>query len=216
MKNFLVIGMGEFGSRIAARLKSLKNDVFVVDSDYEKINLINGEYSGCLCADAMKPQVLRDLGIKSFEACIVTVGQNFQASLEITSRLKELGAQYVISKSYSDIQSKFLTMAGADETIYPEKDTAEKVAVTLNSKSLIDYVDISEDYGVYRIRVPKEWVGKTLIELDLRRKSGLNVLAYHVDTRVIPSEPTYRFNKDDDIYLFGQKAEIDRMIKKAR
>ena len=77
-------------------------------------------------------------------------------------------------------------------------------------------MDISEDYGVYRIRVPKEWVGKTLIELDLRRKSGLNVLAYHVDTRVIPSEPTYRFNKDDDIYLFGQKAEIDRMIKKAR
>ena len=216
MKNFLVIGMGEFGTRIADRLQSLKNDVFVVDSDYEKINLLNGQFGGCLCADAMKPQVLKDLGISSFDACIVTVGQNFQASLEITSRLKEFGAKYVISKSYSEIQSKFLVMAGADETIYPEKEVAEKVSMTLNSKFLLDYMEISEDYSIYRIRAPKEWVGKTLIELDIRRKTSINVLAVHVNGRVIPPDPSYVFKAEDDIYVFGLKSQVETMIKRAR
>ena len=216
MKNFLVIGMGEFGTRIADRLQSLKNDVFVVDSDYEKINLLNGQFGGCLCADAMKPQVLKDLGISSFDACIVTVGQNFQASLEITSRLKEFGAKYVISKSYSEIQSKFLVMAGADETIYPEKEVAEKVSMTLNSKFLLDYMEISEDYSIYRIRAPKEWVGKTLIELDIRRKTSINVLAVHVNGRGIPPDPSYVFKAEDDIYVFGLKSQVEKMIKRAR
>ena len=215
MKNFLVIGMGEFGTRIATRLQALKNDVCVVDANYEKINLITPTFNNAVCADAMNPQALKDLGIRSFDACIVTVGQNFQASLEITSRLKEFGAKYVLSKSYSDIQSKFLKIAGADETIYPEKDVAEKVAVTLNSEALLNYFNISDAYGVYEMKAPRDWYGHSLIDLNLRRNYSLNVMAVRTGEKVILPDPSYSFSEGDTVYVFGPKSRIDRLAKHA-
>lgn len=216
MKNFLIIGMGEFGTRIATRLQALKNDVCVVDTNYEKINLITPTFNNAVCADAMNPQALKDLGVKSFDACIVTVGQNFQASLEITSRLKEFGARYVLCKSYSDIQSKFLKIAGADETIYPEKEVAEKVAVTLNSQFLLNYFDISNDYGVYEMKALRDWLGRSLVDLNLRRTHSLNVMAVRTGEKVILPDPSYTFTEGDTVYVFGPKNQIDRLVRHAK
>lgn len=211
---YLVIGLGEFGTQVARELKILKQEVCVVDSCYDKINLFKDEFSNAMKADCMQLQSLKEIGVDEFEAVIVTVGDNFQASLEITSKLKESHAKYIISKSYSDIQSKFLMMAGADEVIFPEKDSAIKIATTLANRKLFNFVKISEDYGVFQVKLPKSWLGKTIVELNVRQKYGLNILCVCNDKKeVFVPDPGYVFNKGDTIYIFSSEDASNKFMK---
>ena len=155
MKKFLIIGMGEFGTQIATHLIELGNDVCLVDASIEKVNAYKDIFDNVFRGDCLQLQTLKELDVKDYDSCIVTVGDNFQNSLEITSRLKEAGAKHVVAKSYSDIQSKFLAMAGADEVAFPEKESALKLATTLSDTRLVDFIRISEDLGLYNKRVPK-------------------------------------------------------------
>lgn len=210
---YLVIGLGEFGTQVARELKALKQEVFVVDASYEKINLLKDEFANAMKADCMQLQSLKEIGVDEFEAVIVTVGDNFQASLEITSKLKESKAKYIISKSYSDIQTKFLMMAGADEVIFPEKESAIKIATTLANKKLYNFVKISEDYGVYQIKLPKSWDGKAIIDLNIRQKHGLNVLCVCDGKKVFVPDPTYKFKSSDSIYVFSGESAYNKVMK---
>ena len=211
-KKYLIIGIGEFGSRIADKLKELRNDVMLVDADKEKVNLMKDNYDNVIQADCMQPQVLKELNIKSYDACVVTVGRNFQDSLEITYRLKEFGAKYILSKSYSDIQSKFLKMAGADEIVYPEKDSAEKIAITLNSENLVDFVEIGDKFGMFEIGIRPEWVGKNVVEIDVRKKYGINIIAIKHNGEISVPTVDYRFAKDDITFLFGEREQVNKLI----
>ena len=212
MKKFLIIGMGEFGTQIANQLMGLGNEVCVVDNDYEKVNAIKDIYSNALKGDCLQLQTLKELGVKDYQACIVTVGDNFQNSLEITNRLKEAGAKYVVVKSYSDIQSKFLKMAGADEIAFPEKESALKLAATLSNTKLKDFVKISDEYGIYQVQVPNSWVNRQIVELNIRKKYKVNVLAIKQNGRVSVPEPDYVFTTDDTIYVFGTEKNIGKLI----
>ena len=212
MKKFLIIGMGEFGTQIANQLMELGNEVCVVDNDMEKVNAIKDIYSNVLKGDCLQLQTLKELGVKDYQACIVTVGDNFQNSLEITNRLKEAGAKHVVVKSYSDIQSKFLVMAGADEIAFPEKESALKLAATLTNTKLKDFVKISDEYGIYQVQVPSSWVNRTIVELNIRKKYKINVLALKQNGKVIVPEPDYIFNKDDTIIAFSSEKLINKLI----
>lgn len=208
MKKILIIGMGEFGKHLARNLANLNNEVCIIDSHPEIINVLSDEFENAYVGDCMQPVTLKELGAGNFDICVVAIGSNFQASLEVTSRLKEMGAKYVISKASSEIQSKFLKMAGADEIVYPEKDIAEKVAVHCNADNLFDYIRISKDYSIFEIGVLNSWIGKSIKELDIRNRFQVNIIA--VSNSGVVNIPTaeYKFNKDDRIYLFGKESII--------
>ena len=211
MKNILIIGMGDFGQYLAFRLTQLHHQVCIVDSDSNIINVLSNDYPNAYTGDCMQIVTLKELGVQNFDICIVAIGQNFQASLEITSNLKELGAKRIITKSASDLQSKFLKMAGADETFYPEKDIAEKVAMLCNANNLFDYIQVSENYSIFEIKVLKSWVGKNLRQLDIRNKYDVNIIAVRNAEKVKIPTADYIFLDDDRIYLFGKDTTIKKL-----
>lgn len=216
MKKFLIIGMGEFGKAIAKKLKDLKNDVCIVDIDKEKINALSNTYENAYIGNCMQEQTLIDLGVKNFDICVVAISDNFQASLEITSLLKELGATFVISKASSEVQAKFLRLAGANDVVYPEKDLAEKTAVKYNVSNLIDFVQINEEYDISEINIPNDWVDKNLIELNLRKKYGLNIIAVRTNNKVQIPGPDYVFKNEDVIFVVGPRKTIEKILRKSK
>lgn len=211
MKSFLIIGVGEFGKHLAYKLQSMGNEVCIVDSNKSITSVLESDFENVYIADCMNIAALKDLGVKNYDACIVAVGQNFQASLEITSHLKELGAKYIISKANSDIQAKFLKMAGANETVYPEKDIAEKIAVKCNASNLLDFLKISNVYSIFEIEIPKSWISHSLLELNLRKKYNINVIAIQSDEVVAIPDADYVFKENDHIYIFGNSNVIGKL-----
>lgn len=216
MKSILIIGMGEFGKHIAKKLQELNNDICIVDIKKEVINALSNTYENAYIGNCMQEQTLLDIGVKNFDICIVAISENFQASLEITSLLKELGAKYIISKASSDVQSKFLRMAGASEVVYPEKDIAEKMAVKCDASNLIDFVKINDEYEISEIHIPKDWANKTLSELNLRSKYNINIIAVKNGDKVEIPGPNYCFKKDDAVFLIGNSKTIAKLYKKTK
>ena len=177
MKNVLIIGAGEFGKHLAHKLIELKNEVRLIDQDEAVIDALSPELENTLIGDCRSMNVMKQIGVPDYDFVVVAVGGNFQASLEITSNLKECGARFIVSQCQSDIQAKFLQMAGADKTVYSEKEAAEKVALIYNEDNLIDYISISDVYKIVKIKLPKKWAGQTLPELQIRKQYKLNLLA---------------------------------------
>ena len=153
MKNILLIGAGRFGRHIAMQLSQLEHQIMAVDIDEERIN-----------------------DILSFDVCIVTIGGSFQNSLETTSLLKELGAKCVVSRAERDVHAKFLLRNGADHVIYPEKQVAEWAAIRYTADHIFDYMEIDGQHAIFEVEVPHEWIGKSVGELNIRRKYGINIL----------------------------------------
>ena len=214
MRTVLIIGMGEFGKHLAYRLLELKADVCIVDENKEIINVLSEDFENAYVADCTQDVALRDLGVANFDTCVVAVGQDFQASLEITSKLKEHGAKYIISKASSDLQSKFLIMAGANEAVYPEKDIASKVAIKCTANNLLDVFEISNEYGVFEIHVIDEWVGKALKNTNIRLKYNLNVVAVKkMDTKIVVPDAEYVFQATDTLYVFGKSSTSKKLNK---
>lgn len=211
MKSFLIIGVGELGKHLAYKLQSMGNEVCLIDSDKTITEVLESDFENIFIGDCMNISTLKDLGVNNYDACVVAVGQNFQASLEITSHLKELGAKYIISKANSDIQAKFLKMAGANETIYPEKDVAEKIAFKCTAKNLLDYLKISDLFSIFEIEVPGSWINHSLLELNLRKKYNINVIAILSDKKVEIPDADYIFKQNDHIYIFGNSNVISKL-----
>lgn len=213
MRTVLIIGLGEFGKHLAYRLLDLKADVCIVDKSKELINVLSEDFQNAYVADCTQDVALRDLGISSFDTCVVAVGSDFQTSLEITSKLKEQGAKYIIAKASSDLQTKFLMMAGANEAVYPEKDIAYKIAFKCNADNLLDVFEISDQYSVFEINVLHEWVGKQLKDSNIRLKYNLNVIAVKNGNKIVIPDAYYVFNSTDTLYVFGKSASIKKLSK---
>lgn len=211
MKSFLIIGVGEFGKHLAYRLQEMGNEVCIVDSNKSIAEALSNDFENIYIVDCMNIVALKDLGIPNYDACVVAIGQNFQASLEITSHLKDLGAKYIISKANSDIQAKFLKMAGANEIVYPEKDIAEKIANKCNAKNLLDYMRISNIYSIYEVEVPHNWINKNLLELNVRKKYDINVIAVLSNNEVNFPNADYIFKEHDHVYIFGNSNIINKL-----
>ena len=194
MKNVLIIGAGEFGKHLAHKLIELKNEVRLIDQDEAVIDALSPELENTLIGDCRSMNVMKQIGVSDYDFVVVAVGGNFQASLEITSNLKECGARFIVSQCQSDIQAKFLQMAGADKTVYSEKEAAEKVALIYNEDNLIDYISISDVYKIVKIKLPKKWAGQTLPELQIRKQYKLNLLAVERGGKVIVPDLQFVLN----------------------
>ena len=177
MKNILLIGLGRFGRHIALQLNKLGHEVMAVDSNEERVNEILPIVTNAQIGDSTNTEFLKSLGIGNFDVCIVTIGGNFQNSLETTSLLKELGAKLVVSRAERDVQEKFLLRNGADEVIYPEKQVANWAAIRYTSDHIRDYIEVDDAHAIFEVEVPKGWIGKTVGELDIRRKYSINIMA---------------------------------------
>lgn len=177
MKNILLIGLGRFGKHIALQLNKLGHEVMAVDSSEEKVNEILPIVTNAQIGDSTNTEFLKSLGIGNFDVCIVTIGGNFQNSLETTSLLKEIGAKMVVSRAERDVQAKFLLRNGADEVVYPEKQVANWAAIRYTADHIRDYIEVDDAHAIFEVEVPEGWVGKTVGELDIRRKYSINIMA---------------------------------------
>ena len=176
MKNILLIGVGRFGRHIAMQLSQLGHQVMAVDTNEERINDVLPFVTNAQIGDSTNEEFLRTLGIGNFDVCFVTISSNFQNSLETTSLLKELGAKSVVSRAERDVQAKFLLRNGANNVVYPEKQMAKWAAIRYSSDHIFDYIEIDEQHAIFEVQVPKEWIGKSVGELDVRRRFGINIL----------------------------------------
>ena len=209
MKSVLLIGMGKFGCTLGERLLKMGDEVVVVDKNEDVIDALAPKYENALITDCMVFDKLRALDIPSFDVCLVTIGDNFQASLEITSNLKDLGAKRVISKASTEIQRKFLMRTGADEVIYPDRDIAEKLAVRINSTKVINYIDLDSEYSIFEIAVPAKWIKKKLVDVNPRGKFGMNILSVKHGKEVISSlDGNFLFSEEDQLVVFGNTEKI--------
>lgn len=176
MKNILLIGAGRFGRHIAMQLSQLGHQVMAVDTNEERINDVLPFVTNAQIGDSTNEEFLRTLGIGNFDVCFVTISSNFQNSLETTSLLKELGAHYVVSRAERDVQAKFLLRNGANNVVYPEKQMAKWAAIRYTANHIFDYIEFDEQHAIFEVKVPKDWIGKSVGELDVRRKFGINIL----------------------------------------
>lgn len=213
MKSVLLIGLGKFGKLVGEKMLSFGYEVMVVDHNEDVIDGLASVYTDAVIGDCTNVEVLKKIGVSNFDVCIVAIGEDFQASLEITSLLKDLGAKKVISKAVTDIQAKFLLKNGADEIVYPEKDMAEKLAIRCNADTIYDFVKLSDNYAIFEIDVPKAWIGKSIMDIDLRKKYKTNILAVKNASGFNPvPDPNYVFQQNDHVVLLTEQSNIAKLI----
>ena len=190
MKSILLIGLNNFGVYMAKQLRELGHQVMAVDKREDRIDAVLPFVTDAQIGDSTSEPFLRSLGINNYDVCLVAIGNDFQGSLETASLLKELGAKLVVARADREVQAKFLLRNGADEVINPEKQIAEWAAIRYASNHILDYVKLDEGHAIFEITVPRDWVGKTVGEIDIRKRFGINIMAVkengHMNLTVTP------------------------------
>ena len=210
MKSILIVGAGQFGIHIAKRMAQLRCEIMAVDSDEGRINSILPYVTNAQIGNSTNADFMSSLGIPDYDACIVTISSSFQDSLETTALLKELGARKVIARAQNDVQEKFLLRNGADETVYPEKQTAVRLATKEAYDDILDVFQVDHNINIYEVRVPEEWNNKTIAELDIRRKHNLNIIAVRAEDQLVLPMPDMILTTDDAILLLGNMKDIKK------
>ncbi len=177
MKSVLLIGLGRFGRNMAEKLNELKYEVMAVDKDERLVNEVLPLVTDAQIGDATSEAFLETLGVDNYDICFVTIGQDFQSSLVITSLLKDLGAKQVVARASSEVHKKFLLRNGADDVFFPAKQVAHWAVIRYAADHVLDYIALDSEYAIYDVAVPEEWDQRTVGSLDIRKKFNLNVLA---------------------------------------
>ena len=215
MKSVLIIGMGHMGRHLASKLQALGNEVMIVDKNPDVITALSDRFTDSNICDCTNESIIEALGVDNFDICFVTIGEDFQASLVVTSLLKQYGARMIVSKAKQKIQADLLRKIGADEIVWPEKEIAEKLAVRYNADNIFDYIPLTAEYSIYELPVPAAWVGQSLTELNVRRKYQVTIIAVKHDTALDPNVgPDYRFVQGDNVILIGQSDRVFRLANK--
>ena len=184
MKNILLIGLGRFGKHIAMQLNEMGHEIMAVDINEERVNRILPFVTNAQIGDSTDASFLESLGIGNFDICFVTIGGSFQNSLETTSLLKELVANLVISRAERDVQEKFLLRNGADRVVYPEKQVAKWASIRYADDHILDYMEVDASHAIFEVAIPDEWIGRSVGELDIRRRYNINILAVKKEREV--------------------------------
>ena len=215
MKSVLVIGLGRFGRHLCEKLSRLGNEVMIVDRDEAIVTELADSVTSAKICDCTDENVLRALGVQNFDICFVCIGSDFASSLLITSMLKDLGARRIIAKASADMHMRLLLRNGADEVIYPERDSAERIAMRTSASHVFDYIELTEQHAIYEIPPLASWIGKTILELDIRNKYQINILAVKTgDTlRPLPGA-NYAFTGSEHILALASQEDARRLLKK--
>lgn len=209
MKSILLIGLGRFGRHMAAKFMEEDNEVLAIEKNEERADSAIEIVQNIQIGDATDERFMQSLGVDNFDLCIVAIGDNFQASLEITVLLKDLGAPYVIARASRDVHKKLLLRNGADYVVYAEREMAERLAVKFGADNVFDYVVLDSDYAIYEIALPHHWEGKSIVELSVRNKYNVSILGTKVDGKIHPlASPNHVFQVNETLIVMGDEKSI--------
>ncbi len=216
MKSFLVIGLGRFGAAVARELSALGQEVLALDVDAENVQHIADEVTQAIQGDAQDEAVLRSVGARNFDCCVVAVGADMEASILITMMLKEMGAKKIIAKAMTPIHARVLERVGADRVVLPEIDMGQRLAQRLVRTNVVDYIGVSDEFSIVEIHPPKSWVGHSLGQLGVRARHKINVLAIRhgaggqVD---VNPQPDQVIGADDLLIVIGTNKQVDSVVE---
>jgi len=215
MKQFAVIGCGRFGSSVARTLYSLGYDVLAIDRNEDVIQSIADAVTHAVQADATDEASVKSLGIRNFDVAVVTIGSDIQSSILITLIVKELGVKYVIAKAQNELHGKVLYKSGADRVVFPERDMGVRVAHNLVSSNILDYIELAPDYSIMEIAALQEWEGKNLMEINMRGRYGINVMAikHGAEINISPTASDI-IHKEDILVVVGNNDDLQRIERK--
>lgn len=214
MKSILIIGLGRFGRHMAKKFEKQGNDVMAVDIVEERVDAVLPYVTNAQIGDATNEVFMESLGVANYDLCVVTIGDNFQSSLEATALLKDLGAPFILSRASRDVHAKFLLRNGADEIIYTEKETAERLAVQFGSDNIFNYIELNSEYAIYEISTPQNWVGKSILQKNVRSKYNVSILATKRGDEIFPlPHPDHIFSESESLMVLGKDKDVERLIK---
>lgn len=210
-KSFIIIGLGRFGQSTARMLTTLGHEVLAVDKRADRVSAVKDSVLHAVQADTTDERAVAQLGIRNFDCVVICIGDDIRASVLATVLCREMGAKKIVAKAQDDLHQKLLIKTGADRVVQPEHDGGIRLARSLVSDGVLDALDLSEEYSIHEVVVPRDWVGHSLAQIDVRNRYGVSIIALrrdgHVTVNINPNDP---FHKDDSIYLLGDDASLDR------
>ena len=214
MKSYVVIGLGRFGSSLAKQLCKLGAEVLALDVKGDLVQQVAGDVTHAVVGDAQDKEVLRALGVRNMDCAVIAIGDNLAASVLITMNLKELGIPFIVCKAHDETHRKVLEKLGVDRVVIPEQEYAQRLARTLNSHNVLDYIELSEDFGILDVPAPGSWIGKNLRELNVRAKLGVNIIAVENGgkTNVSPAAD-YAVQAGDTLVVLGDNVALEKVQK---
>ena len=212
MKSFIVIGLGRFGTALAVELSKLGNEVLAVDARPERVQAVADYVTRSGTGDARDPEVLRALGARNFDCAVVALAEDVGESALITMNLKDQGVPRVVSKANSAVHRKVLEKIGADLVVFPEQEMALRLAHNLANGDILNFIDLSDEYSMVERRVPATWVGKTILELDIRAKHHITIIAVRRSgvMNIAPSRD-FTFQEGDSMVVLGENYDIRKL-----
>ncbi len=211
-KQFVIIGCGRFGTSVAKKLNELGCEVMAVDSSEEIVQSLADHVTHAVQADATDENALKAMGIRNFDVAVITIGANIQASIMVTLMVKELGVKHIVAKAQNEMHAKVLYKIGADRVVFPEREMGVRVAKNLVSNKILDYIELSQDYTIVEVKPLKAWIGKSLIEINLRAHFGINVIAIKNNDGInINVGPEERIGEHDILVVIGHNDDIRKV-----
>lgn len=211
-KQYAVIGLGRFGTAVARTLYEAGNDVLAIDKDSEAVQEISDYVTHSVVMDATDESALANLGIRNFDVAVVAIGGNIQSSILATLLIKEAGVKYIVAKGNNELHAKVLYKTGADKVILPERDMGVRVAHNIVSSNILDYIELASDYSIMEIEALEKWVGKTLKELDIRKKYGINIIAIKTKDEInVSPSPDLKIAEKDILIAIGKDKNLEKL-----
>ena len=214
MKTILLIGLGRFGKNVALHLNQLGHQVMAVDDVEQRVEAVLPYVSNAQIVNSTNGDFLDSLGIRNFDVCIVAIGNDFQSSLETTSLLKEMGAKLVVSLAATDVQEKFLLRNGADEVVFPEKQLAKWTAIRYSADHILDYIELDEDHAMFEIPVPDNWAGRSIGQIDIRKKYSINIMGVKRNGKLeLSISPDMVLEAGQTMLVLGKNKDLQKCFR---
>ena len=212
MKSVLIIGLGRFGRHMAQKFIENGHEVMAIDISEDRADDAVGLIQQILIGDATEERFMEGIGVRNFDLAVCAVGENFQTVLEITVLLKDLGCKYIIARATRDVHKKLLLRNGADYVVYAEREVAERLAIKFGADNIFDYVELTPEIGIYEIAVPEKWKNKSMVDLSIRTKYHVSVMAIKKQGKIFPlPHPTHVFEADESVMVMGTMEDINKI-----
>lgn len=214
MKSYVVVGLGRFGAEVARQLHTLGCEVLAMDTKSELVQEIANHVTHAVVADGRDKSVLKALGVRELDCAVIAIGDDLSASVLATMNMKELGISHIVCKAHDETHRRVLEKLGADRVVIPEQENAARLARSLSSPNVLDYIELSDDYGIVEVPVPDSWQGKSLKELNIRAKVGVNILAIRREGKMnVSPNADFAFRGGDIVVMLGDSAALEAVQK---
>lgn len=214
MDSYVVVGLGRFGSEVARQLHALGCEVLAMDMNSELVQQMAQDVTHAVVADGQDKEVLKALGVRNMDCAIIAIGGDLAASVLVTMNMKELGVPYVVCKAHDETHRRVLEKLGADKVVIPEKENAARLARGLSSPNVLDYIELSEDYGIVEVPAPKIWCAKSLKELNIRAKLGVSILAVRRNGKInVSPAAEFQIESGDVMVILGDSVALEAVQK---